>query len=81
MRVHCRLGPGMLESVYDRCLCYELGQAAIPFRRQVPLPVHYDNVTLDCGYTADIIVNDQVTLELSSNSRRWTGCCRFMKLS
>jgi GxxExxY protein len=49
MRVHRRLGPGLLESVYEKCLCYELTRAEMPFQRQVPVPVHYDDVTLDTG--------------------------------
>ena len=56
MRVHGRLGPGLLESVYDRCLCYELGRSGISFERQAPLPVRYDDVVIDCGYIADVIV-------------------------
>ncbi|HXA25904.1 MAG TPA: GxxExxY protein [Acetobacteraceae bacterium] len=66
MRVHRRLGPGLLESVYEACLCHELRRAAIPFDRQVRLPVRYDGVTLDCGYVADIIVQATVVLELKS---------------
>jgi GxxExxY protein len=66
MRVHGRLGPGLLETVYERCLCHELTQAGIPFRRQAPLRVRYDNTVLECGYIADIIVDDQVILELKS---------------
>ena len=66
MRVHRRLGPGLLESVYEKCLCHELGKAGISFQRQVPLPVRYDHVLLDCGYVVDIIVDDQVILELKS---------------
>jgi GxxExxY protein len=69
MRVHRHLGPGLLESVYEKCLCYELVQAEMPFRRQVPLPVHYGNTLLDCGYMADIIVGDLVILELKSVER------------
>jgi GxxExxY protein len=69
MRVHRRLGPGLLESVYELCLCHEIDHAAIPFRRQVALPVRYDEVLLDCGYVADIIVDNQVILELKSVER------------
>jgi GxxExxY protein len=69
MRVHRRLGPGLLESVYELCLCHEIDRAAIPFRRQVALPVSYDEVLLDCGYVADIIVDNQVTLELKPAER------------
>lgn len=69
MRVYRRLGPGLLESVYERCLCHEISRSDTPFRRQVALPVHYDDVSLDCGYIADIIVDDQLILELKSVER------------
>lgn len=69
MQVHRRLGPGLLESVYETCLCYELRRADVPFRRQAPLAVQYDDVTLNCGYVADIIVKDEVLLELKSVER------------
>jgi GxxExxY protein len=66
MRVHRELGPGLLESVYHKCLCYELADAGIPFRSKVSLPVHYRDTMLEGGYFADIIVADHVTLELKS---------------
>jgi GxxExxY protein len=69
MRVHHRLGPGLLESVYEACLCHEFVQAALPFKRQVPLPVVYDDIQLDCGYLADVIVDAKVILELKSVER------------
>jgi GxxExxY protein len=69
MRVHRRLGPGLLESAYDKCLCYELTRADMPFRRQVPLAICYDDVLLDCGDVADIVVDGQVILELKAVER------------
>lgn len=69
MRVHRRLGPGLLASAYEACLCHELRRAGLPFRRQVPLRLRYDGVQLDCGYVADIIVRDEVLLELKSVER------------
>ncbi len=66
MRVHRELGPGLLESVYHKCLCYELADAGIQFRSKVPLPVHYRDTRLEGGYIADVIVADQVILELKS---------------
>jgi GxxExxY protein len=69
MRVHRRLGPGLLESVYQACLCHEFLQAPLPFKRQVPLPIIYDDTSLDSGYLADIIVDSQVILELKSVER------------
>ena len=69
MRVHSNLGPGLLESAYERCLCHEFDQNAIAYARQVDLPLAYDGVLLDCGYRADIIVGNEVILELKSVER------------
>jgi GxxExxY protein len=66
MRVHRALGPGLLEGVYQRCFCYELTKAEMPFVSQVRLPVRYDGVEIESGYRADIIVRDEVVLELKS---------------
>ena len=66
MRVHTRLGPGLLDSAYERCLCHEFDQNALAYARQVDLPLDYDGVLLDCGYRADIIVTNEVLLELKS---------------
>lgn len=66
IEVHKHLGPGLLESAYEECLCYELHQRGVAFQRQVPLPVTYKKVRLDCGYQIDIVVEDQVVLELKS---------------
>ena len=64
IEVHRALGPGHLESAYEECLCHEFNSRGIPFRRQVPLPVLYKGVKLDCGYRTDIILDDAVLLEL-----------------
>jgi GxxExxY protein len=69
MRVHRRLGPGLLESVYHRCLCYELAETGIPFDQQVALPIRYGGIELESGYLADIIVNGEVILELKAVER------------
>ena len=66
MRVHTRLGPGLLESVDQRCLCCEFDRNEIPYARQVDLPLDYDGVRLDCVYRADVIVKNEVLLELKS---------------
>jgi GxxExxY protein len=66
MRVHRALGPGLLEGVYQRCLCHELAKGEIPFTQQVRLPIHYDGVEIESGYRADIVVRDEVVLELKS---------------
>lgn len=66
IEVHRGLGPGLLESAYEQCLCYELEASNTPFRRQVPLPVSYKSVRLDCGYRMDIVVAEALVLELKS---------------
>ncbi len=69
MRVHGRLGPGLLDSVYETCLCHELTRVALPFRRQVSIPIHYDDTRLDSGYVADMIVDGHALLELKAVER------------
>ena len=64
IEVHRALGPGLLESAYEECLCREFNLRGISFQRQVPLPVEYKGVKLDCGYRLDLIVQDAVVLEL-----------------
>lgn len=66
IEVHKHLGPGLLESAYEECLCHELNLRNIPFKRQVPLPVTYKGTKLDCGYRIDLLVNDEVVVELKS---------------
>jgi GxxExxY protein len=69
IEVHRQLGPGLLESAYEECLCFELNQAGLAFRRQVPLPVIYKSVRLDCGYRLDIVAENQVIIELKTVER------------
>ncbi len=64
IEVHRALGPGLLESAYEECLCHELRLRGLAFRRQVPLPVEFKGIHLDCGYRMDILVEDSVILEL-----------------
>jgi len=64
IEVHRALGPGLLESAYEECLCHELHLRELVFQRQLPLPVEYKGVKLDCGYRLDLIVQDAVVLEL-----------------
>jgi len=66
IEVHRVLGPGLLESAYEQCLCHELSLRGLSFRRQVDLPVRYKDIQLDCGYRIDLIVEDQVILELKT---------------
>jgi GxxExxY protein len=64
IEVHRALGPGLLESAYEECLCHELRLRQIPFARQVPLPVEYKTIKLDCGYRLDVVVENAVILEI-----------------
>jgi GxxExxY protein len=66
IEVHRHLGPGLLESTYEACLCRELEIRGIPFERQVPLPIKYKGLELECGYRIDIKVGGLVLLELKS---------------
>jgi len=67
--VHKQLGPGLLESVYEECLCYELGLRNIAYERQKPIPIQYKEVKLDCGYKLDVLVEGTIILELKSCER------------
>ena len=64
IEVHRALGPGLLESAYEECLCHELHLRNLTFQRQVPLPVSYKGVNLDCGYRVDLIAEGEIVLEL-----------------
>ena len=65
-KVHTTLGPGLLESVYERALTHELTQRGLSVACQVPIPVAYDDVMLEVGFRADMVVNDTVIVELKS---------------
>ena len=65
IEVHQALGPGLLESAYEECLCHEFHLRGISFERQCPLPVEHKNVKLDCGYRLDLIVENKVILEIN----------------
>jgi GxxExxY protein len=64
--LHRHLGPGLLESAYEECLCYELAQLGIHFERQKPLPVKYKSVNLDCGYRLDLVIENKIIVELKA---------------
>ena len=64
IEVHRVLGPGLLESTYERCLTHEFTLNEIAFRQQWPLPVEYKEVRLDCGYRIDLLVEDALIVEL-----------------
>jgi len=64
--VHRALGPGLLESAYQECLCQELALRGVPFERQVPLPLEYRGIHCECGYRLDILIGDVVVVEVKS---------------
>jgi len=66
IEVHRTLGPGLLESTYRQCLAYELSQVQIPFQMEVPLPVRYKDVLLDCGYRIDLVVSSDLIVEVKA---------------
>jgi GxxExxY protein len=66
IEVHRHLGPGLLESTYEECLCEELSLRGIPYQRQVSLPVTYKGKRLDAGYRIDLLVKDEVVVELKA---------------
>ena len=66
IEVHKHLGPGLLESAYEECLCYEFDLRKYSYDRQIALPIVYKSKKLDCGYRLDIVVENKLILELKS---------------
>ncbi len=66
IEVHRHLGPGLLESAYEECLCEELSLRGLPYKRQVALPITYKGKKLEVGYRIDILVNNEVVVELKT---------------
>jgi GxxExxY protein len=66
IEVHRHTGPGLLESVYEQCLCHELSKAGIPFERQVAIPVIYKAIPIGEGFKADIVVAHEVIIEIKA---------------
>ena len=69
IRVHSALGPGLLEAVYEECLCHELHRAGLPFRRQCEVPIRYDGVALRTGLRLDLVVSDGLIVEVKAVER------------
>ena len=66
IEVHRALGPGLLESTYEMCLCRELSIRGLRFQRQVPIAVEYKGAKLDCGYRVDLVVDETVLVEIKA---------------
>jgi GxxExxY protein len=69
IEVHRHLGPGLLESAYEDCLALEQRQSGIVFQRQVPLPVTYKGMTLDCSYRLDFVIEGYLIAEIKAVER------------
>jgi GxxExxY protein len=69
IEVHRQLGPGLLESVYEACLCQELRESGLKFERQKAIGIHYKGTELDGGFRADLIVEDELLIELKATER------------
>jgi GxxExxY protein len=85
LRVHRELGPGLLESTYEACLCFELRDAGLQVDVQRGLPVVYQEVKLDCGYRIDLLVESKVVIEVKSvdalNDVHLAQILTYLKLS
>lgn len=68
IEVHKRLGPGLLESAYRTCLAYELRKRGFEVQEEKPVPVIYDDIKLECGFRADLLVGGQIVVELKAKS-------------
>lgn len=66
IEVHRELGPGLLESAYEACLCFVLNEHKISVKRQVPIPLTFHGMKLNCGYRADLIIENKVILEIKA---------------
>ena len=68
IKIHRILGPGLLESVYEKVLCYELRKAGISFQRQQMISLIYEELKMDLGFRADLIIEDKLIIELNLSS-------------
>jgi len=66
IEVHRHLGPGLLEAVYEECLCYELSQRGLKFQRQAPLPINYKGIKFESAYRMDLVVEDAIVIEIKA---------------
>lgn len=84
IKVHKALGPGLLESAYQEVLYYELVKHGFDVKKEVPMPLVYENVKLDCGYRIDLLVNNELVIELKAvealNDVHMAQILTYMKL-
>lgn len=65
-RIHTQYGPGLFESVYEEIFCYELSKTGIPFYRQHPIPLVHEEIKMDAGFRADVLIDNKIIVELKS---------------
>ena len=65
-KIHTQYGPGLFESVYEEIFCYEWAKTGIPFSKQHPVPLVHEEIKMDIGFRADIIIDNKVVVELKS---------------
>jgi len=84
-KVHTNLGPGLLESSYKECLFYELNKAGLFVEKEKPLPLIYEEVVLECGYSLDLLVENKIVVEIKSvdqvNDVHTAQVLTYLKLS
>lgn len=66
IEVHRQLGPGLLESTYEKCLAYEFTQAGLKFEVQCPIPIEYKDIKLNCGYRVDFLIEESLVVEIKA---------------
>lgn len=85
IKVHRALGPGLLESAYQKCLLFEIKKAGLFVEKEKPLPLVYEEVKLDCGYRIDLLVEKQIVIEIKSvdalNNVHTAQVLTYLKLS
>ncbi|MDI9364156.1 MAG: GxxExxY protein [Flavobacterium sp.] len=84
-KIHRKLGPGLLEKVYEECFCYELFLRNIPFKKQVKVPIHYEDLKIEDGLKLDILVDGKIIVELKAQENNhviWEAqLLSYLKLS
>ncbi len=85
IKIHSKLGPGLFESVYQKCLTYELKKAGLPVKTEVSLPIEYEGLFINDAFKVDILVDDRIILELKAVSEllpiHRTQLTTYLKLS
>ena len=83
--VHFRLGPGLMESVYEEIMCHELRKRGLLVERQKPVPVYWDDLKMDIGFRADLVIDNKLIIELKSveelNAVHFKQLLTYLKVS